>query len=60
MFISRGILLTVIVLFTFSPAILDWIIHTPSAWYRPFIAWFSLIVIAFLAQNYRQNKDHHA
>lgn len=60
MFISRGILLTLIVIFTFSPIILDWITHSPNAWHRPFIAWFSLIALAFLAQHYRHNKDDHA
>lgn len=60
MFIPRGVLLTLIVILVFSPAILNWINYSPIAWYRPFFAWAGLILLVYLAQRYRQQRDDRA
>jgi uncharacterized membrane protein len=50
MYIPRGLLLVVIVIFIFSPTMQEWITHNQTAWYRPFLAWLGVIYLAYLGQ----------
>ncbi|HEY9034404.1 MAG TPA: hypothetical protein VIN71_10740 [Pseudomonadales bacterium] len=59
MYIHRGLLLVIMVIFIFSPAILDWITDNHAAWYRPFIAWLLVILLVWTAQWWSGRKDHH-
>lgn len=59
MYIHRGLLLIIIMVFVFSPAILGWISNNPAAWYRPYLAWLSMIVLAYGAQRYAARKERH-
>lgn len=59
MYIHRGLLLVFLVIFIFSPTILEWITNNQSAWYRPFIAWALIIYLAYNSQRKTYRKDYH-
>lgn len=44
-----GILLLLIA-YIFSPTLFTWVINPEGAWYRPYIIWALIIVIAFVMQ----------
>lgn len=44
------LLLLLLIAFAFSPTVLSWILSTDGAWYRPYIIWLVIIVIAFFIQ----------
>ncbi len=50
MYIYRLVLLLVIGIYLFSPAILGWWITFGEQWYQPWILWFILIVACYLLQ----------
>ena len=45
MYIYRLVLLLVVGIYLFSPAIMDWWIDATGAWYRPYLLWLILIVV---------------
>lgn len=47
---QRLVILLLLIAYIFSPTLFDWIINPEGAWYRPYIAWSFLIVIAFAVQ----------
>lgn len=59
MYIHRGLLLIIVMAFVFSPAIIGWITNNPTAWYRPFLAWLLMIILAYGAQRYASRKERH-
>ncbi len=59
MYIHRGLLLIIIMVFVFSPVIVDWISNNPEAWYRPYFAWLAMIALAYGAQRYALDKGRH-
>jgi hypothetical protein len=59
MYIHRGLLLLIVTVFILSPFISNWLIQSPTAWYRPFIAWFALIVVAYFAQSLSKQRGEH-
>ena len=56
MYIYRLVLLLVIGIYLFSPAILEWWITFGEQWYQPWILWFILIAACYLLQ-IRGNND---
>ncbi|HHL1025501.1 TPA: hypothetical protein ACQRGM_002046 [Pseudomonas aeruginosa] len=48
MYIYRLVLLLVVGIYLFSPAIMDWWIDPNGAWYRPYLLWLILIVVTFM------------
>lgn len=54
---QRLVILLLVVAYIFSPSLFDWIINTDGAWYRPYIVWVIVIVIAFIIQT-RRKKYH--
>jgi hypothetical protein len=46
----RLVILLLLIAYIFSPSLFDWAINPEGAWYRPYIAWTLVIVIAFLFQ----------
>lgn len=54
--ISPPLLLLVLLIFIFTPAIHSWIITGGSAWYRPYIIWFLIISFVFWSQR-RHSPD---
>ncbi len=53
MYIYRLVLLLVVGIYLFSPAIMDWWISADSSWYRPYLLWLILIVVSLLLQSQR-------
>ena len=51
MYIYRLVLLLVVGIYLFSPAIMDWWIDATGAWYRPYLLWLILIVVTFILQS---------
>lgn len=59
MYIHRGLLLVLLIIFIFSPSIYDWISNNQAAWYRAYIAWLFMIIVAYLGQLRTGRKDTH-
>ncbi|HSC67660.1 MAG TPA: hypothetical protein VLC79_08215 [Cellvibrio sp.] len=54
---QRLVILLLLVAYIFSPSLFNWIINPEGAWYRPYIVWVVVIVIAFVMQ-IRRKKYH--
>lgn len=57
MYIYRLVLLLVVGIYLFSPAIMDWWIDPNGAWYRPYLLWLILIVVTFILQSQRDADE---
>jgi len=44
------LLLFLLLLFTFSPTLLEWAVQGGSDWYRPYLLWLCAIIIAAWAE----------
>lgn len=53
---QRLVILLLLIAYIFSPSLFDWIINPEGAWYRPFVAWAMVIVIAFAIQMRRRKR----
>ncbi|MBN8430717.1 hypothetical protein JF535_07620 [Microbulbifer salipaludis] len=51
------LILLVLVGYVFSPTVFTWMINPTGAWYRPFILWFVLILLAIVIQRRRKPDD---
>lgn len=47
---QRLVILLLLIAYIFSPTLFSWMINPEGAWYRPYIIWVLVIVIAFLMQ----------
>lgn len=47
---TRPLILLILAVYIFSPTLFTWMVHPNGAWYRPYIIWAGVIVIAFLFQ----------
>lgn len=47
---QRLVILLLLIAYIFSPTLFTWIINPEGAWYRPYIIWVLVIVIAFVMQ----------
>lgn len=54
---QRPLLLLVLVAYMFSPALYGWIINPAGAWYKPYIIWAMVIVVAYVVQNRSKTHD---
>ncbi|TXH96966.1 MAG: hypothetical protein E6Q72_02990 [Pseudomonas sp.] len=57
MYIYRLVLILVVGIYLFSPAIMDWWITPQSAWYRPYLLWLILIVVTLILQSQRDADE---
>jgi hypothetical protein len=57
MYIYRLVLLLVVGIYLFSPAIMDWWIDATGAWYRPYLLWLILIVVTFILQSQKDADE---
>jgi len=57
MYIYRLVLLLVVGIYLFSPAIMDWWINATGAWYRPYLRWLILIVVTFILQSQKDADE---
>lgn len=51
MYIYRLVLILVVGIYLFSPAIMEWWTAPDSAWYQPYVLWLILIVVTFVLQS---------
>ncbi|GAA5524740.1 hypothetical protein Maes01_01299 [Microbulbifer aestuariivivens] len=51
------LILLVLVGYVFSPTVFTWMINPAGAWYRPFILWLVLILLAVVVQMRRKNDE---
>lgn len=56
MYIYRLVLILVVSIYLFSPAIMEWWTAADSVWYRPYLLWLSLIGLTFILQS-RDDAD---
>lgn len=56
--IYRLVLILVVGIFIFSPAIMDWWIAGNSSWYRPYLLWLLLIIATFILQGRQETNDY--
>lgn len=57
MYIYRLVLILVVGMYLFSPAIMDWWTAADSTWYRPYLLWLILIVVTFILQSQRDANE---
>jgi len=55
MYIPRSIIILILMMFVFSPAIDNWISTNQAAWYRPYIAWGIILFIIYRSQKSSQS-----
>jgi uncharacterized membrane protein len=53
MYINRALLLVVGVVLIFFPAIEEWVLSSPTAWYRPYALWLLAVVATYWNQRTR-------
>lgn len=53
---TRPFILLILVLYVLSPSLFSWMVNPYGAWYRPYIIWVLVIVIAFFAQDRSQSN----
>ena len=53
---QRLLILSMLIVYIFSPTIFTWVINPAGAWYRPFIIWSLLVAAAFIIQMRRRQR----
>ena len=51
MYINRMLLLALVILYIFAPAMTDWIGAGDAPWYRPHLLWLGVIAAVSLAMH---------
>ncbi|WP_317931833.1 hypothetical protein [Halioxenophilus sp. WMMB6] len=54
---QRLIILILVMAAVFSPSVLQWIVNPQGAWYRPFLLWGLVILVAFWLQRKGSSGD---
>lgn len=54
---QRLVILLLLVAYIFSPTVFSWVLDPQGAWYRPYLLWVVVIVIAYSLQA-RKRKRH--
>ncbi len=54
---QRLVILLLLIGYIFSPTLFSWIINPEGAWYRPYLIWVLVIVIAFALQVRRKKPQ---
>lgn len=55
---QRLVILLLLIAYIFSPTLFTWIINPEGAWYRPYLIWLLVIVIAFVIQVRRKKSPN--
>lgn len=58
MYINRALLLIILMFFLLSPQLEQWILDGGSQWYRPFLAWFGVILLVIVGQRLRDRNEY--
>ena len=56
MYINRSLLIILAIAVVFLPAAQEWINQGPEAWYRPYMLWALVILMAYLNQRWRPGR----
>lgn len=56
MYIYRLVFLLVFGIYLVSPIVMDWWLAPESTWYRPYLIWAAVIIVAALLES-RKNTD---
>ena len=51
---TRPLILLLMALYIVSPSLFSWMINPNGAWYRPYIIWMLVIIVAFYLQERRE------
>lgn len=57
MYISRALLLLLLLTFLFFPLLLQWTFSSEGSWYRPYLVWLLLTIVAFFIYHKRQSHE---
>ena len=52
---TRPLILLLMALYVVSPSLFSWMINPNGSWYRPYIIWILVIVLAFYLQERRES-----
>ena len=52
---QRPLLLLMLIIYIFSPTLFSWVIAPNGVWYRPYLLWILVIIVAYIVQG-RDNK----
>ena len=53
---QKPLLILALLFYIIAPSLFEWMSSTDGAWYRPFIIWLVIIIIAYLVQ--LRDKTH--
>lgn len=54
---QRLVILLLLVAYIFSPTLFSWVLNPDGAWYRPYLVWVFVILVAFIMQ-IRRKEPH--
>lgn len=54
---TRPLILLLLVFYVFSPTLFNWMINPSGSWYRPYIIWAVVIVLAYFVQGRRGSDE---
>jgi hypothetical protein len=54
---TRPLILLLLVFYVFSPTLFNWMINPSGSWYRPYIIWAVVIVLAYVVQGRRGSDE---
>ncbi|MBU2986333.1 hypothetical protein [Saccharophagus degradans] len=54
---QRPLLLLMLVVYIFSPTLFSWVVNPDGAWYRPYLIWVLVIIVAFFVQTRSKRND---
>ena len=57
MYISRSIMLLILVAYVFAPTAFGWMIDPGGAWFRPYIIWAGIVLATFLLQPHTPDNE---
>lgn len=50
------VLLITLLAYIFSPSLIAWVTDPVSGWYKPFIVWIIVVIIAYLIQKHAKSQ----
>ena len=57
MYINRTLLLGLVLALIGTPFLYDWLTSDYSAWYRPYVVWSGMILLAWFGQRSRHSDE---
>ncbi len=54
---QRPLILIVLVIYIFSPTLFSWVVNPNGAWYRPYMIWLLVVLVAYVLQGRKKSND---